>query len=179
MSLPVYGHSSYLLPLLIKINSDSSHLKIRHRRSPRSFDHCPVQARLTQMPTFRLSLKPSSIRLFPCSSDTAPSSSCGISALQPQSTRSLPPSSRQMKYALLSLNTRSLLSLARCRTPIPSRRRSRSLKTREEDMVRHEAAEALGGIATDEADEVLPVLRKWAAKDDAPRVVREGLCGGD
>ena len=33
-------------------------------------------------------------------------------------------------------------------------------------MVRHEAAEALGGIAT---DEVLPVLRKWAAKDDAPR----------
>ena len=46
-------------------------------------------------------------------------------------------------------------------------------------MVRHEAAEALGGIATDEADEVLPVLRKWAAKGDAPRVVREGLCGGD
>ena len=41
---------------------------------------------------------------------------------------------------------------------------------REEEMVRHEAAEALGGIA---ADEVLPVLRKWAAKDDAPRVVRE------
>ena len=41
---------------------------------------------------------------------------------------------------------------------------------REEKMVRHEAAEALGGIAT---DEVLPMLRKWAAKDDAPRVVRE------
>jgi deoxyhypusine monooxygenase len=41
---------------------------------------------------------------------------------------------------------------------------------REEDMVRHEAAEALGGIAT---DEVLPVLRRWAAKEDAPRVVRE------
>ena len=41
---------------------------------------------------------------------------------------------------------------------------------REEEMVRHEAAEALGGIAT---EEVLPVLRKWAAKDDAPRVVRE------
>ena len=41
---------------------------------------------------------------------------------------------------------------------------------REEEMVRHEAAEVLGGIAT---DEVLPALRKWAAKDDAPRVVRE------
>jgi len=41
---------------------------------------------------------------------------------------------------------------------------------REEEMVRHEAAEALGGIAT---DEVLPMLRKWAVKDDAPRVVRE------
>ncbi len=53
--------------------------------------------------------------------------------------------------------------------PIPSRRCSRSLKTREEEMVR-EAAEGLGGIATESA---LPVLRKWAAKDDAPRVVRE------
>jgi len=41
---------------------------------------------------------------------------------------------------------------------------------REEEMVRHEAAEALGGIAT---DEVLPVLRKWAAKGDVPRMVRE------
>jgi len=41
---------------------------------------------------------------------------------------------------------------------------------REEEMVRHEAAEALGGIAT---DEILPVLRKWAAKEDAPRVVKE------
>ena len=41
---------------------------------------------------------------------------------------------------------------------------------REEEMVRHEAAEALGGIAT---EEVLPVLRQWAAKEDAPRVVRE------
>ena len=37
-------------------------------------------------------------------------------------------------------------------------------------MVHHGAAEALGGIAT---DKVLPVLRKWAVKDDAPRVVRE------
>ena len=44
---------------------------------------------------------------------------------------------------------------------------------REEKMVRREAAEALGGIAT---DEVLPMLRKWAVKDDAPRVVRES-CG--
>ncbi len=32
-------------------------------------------------------------------------------------------------------------------------------------MVRHEAAEALGGIVT---DEVLPVLRKWAAKMTHP-----------
>lgn len=37
-------------------------------------------------------------------------------------------------------------------------------------MVRHEAAEALGGIAT---PEVLPHLREWMDKDDAPRVVRE------
>ena len=41
---------------------------------------------------------------------------------------------------------------------------------REAEMVRHEAAEALGGIAT---EEVLPVLRQWAGKEDAPRVVRE------
>jgi len=41
---------------------------------------------------------------------------------------------------------------------------------REEEMVRQEAAETLGGIAT---DSVLPVLRKWAAKNDAPRMVRE------
>ncbi|GAA5852684.1 hypothetical protein JCM9279_004953 [Rhodotorula babjevae] len=40
----------------------------------------------------------------------------------------------------------------------------------EEDMVRHEAAEALGGIATDEC---LPVLREFAASDEVPRVVRE------
>jgi len=37
-------------------------------------------------------------------------------------------------------------------------------------MVRHEAAEALGGIAT---PEVLPHLREWMDRDDAPRVVRE------
>jgi len=37
-------------------------------------------------------------------------------------------------------------------------------------MVRHEAAEALGGIAT---PEVLPHLREWMHKEDAPRVVRE------
>jgi deoxyhypusine monooxygenase len=35
-------------------------------------------------------------------------------------------------------------------------------------MVRHEAAEALGSIAT---DDVLPVLREYAQK--GPRVVRE------
>ncbi|CAE6470952.1 unnamed protein product [Rhizoctonia solani] len=40
----------------------------------------------------------------------------------------------------------------------------------EDEMVRHEAAEALGGIAT---PEVLPVLREWASKPDVPRVVRE------
>lgn len=37
-------------------------------------------------------------------------------------------------------------------------------------MVRHEAAEALGGIAT---PEVLPHLKEWMAKPNAPRVVRE------
>jgi deoxyhypusine monooxygenase len=51
-------------------------------------------------------------------------------------------------------------------------------------MVRHEAAEALGGIASDgfegdPLDEALPsggvlgVLRDWAVKEDAPEVVRE------
>lgn len=56
----------------------------------------------------------------------------------------------------------------------------------EEEMVRHEAAEALGGIASDGADEeiheddeklpeggVLAILREWAAKESAPQVVRE------
>lgn len=37
-------------------------------------------------------------------------------------------------------------------------------------MVRHEAAEALGSIAT---DEVLPVLEEWREREDSPRVVRE------
>ena len=37
-------------------------------------------------------------------------------------------------------------------------------------MVRHEAAEALGGIAT---PEVLPHLKEWMKRPDAPRVVRE------
>jgi hypothetical protein len=48
-------------------------------------------------------------------------------------------------------------------------------------MVRHEAAEALGGIASDGAEEVegekgedvLQILREWAVKEDAPIVVRE------
>jgi len=40
----------------------------------------------------------------------------------------------------------------------------------ENEMVRHEAAEALGGIATEEC---LPVLRKWMNKKDAPQIVRE------
>jgi deoxyhypusine monooxygenase len=37
-------------------------------------------------------------------------------------------------------------------------------------MVRHEAAEALGGIGT---PEVLPHLREWMERDDSPQVVRE------
>jgi deoxyhypusine monooxygenase len=43
-------------------------------------------------------------------------------------------------------------------------------RDKEEDMVRHEAAEALGGIATDEC---LPILREFAEREDIPRVVRE------
>jgi len=42
--------------------------------------------------------------------------------------------------------------------------------TSESDMVRHEAAEALGGIAT---PEVLPHLKEWMTREDSPRVVRE------
>ncbi|KAI9573627.1 armadillo-type protein [Boletus coccyginus] len=38
------------------------------------------------------------------------------------------------------------------------------------DMVRHEAAEALGGIAT---PEVLPHLKEWMVREDSPTVVRE------
>ena len=37
-------------------------------------------------------------------------------------------------------------------------------------MVRHEAAEALGGIAT---PEVLPYLKEYMTREDAPVVVRE------
>lgn len=37
-------------------------------------------------------------------------------------------------------------------------------------MVRHEAAEALGGIATDEC---FPILQEYAKRMDVPRVVRE------
>ncbi|OAX34413.1 ARM repeat-containing protein [Rhizopogon vinicolor AM-OR11-026] len=40
----------------------------------------------------------------------------------------------------------------------------------ESDMVRHEAAEALGGIAT---PEVLPHLKEWMTREDSPRVVKE------
>ena len=42
-------------------------------------------------------------------------------------------------------------------------------------MVRHEAAEALGAITSDEKDgqEVLTVLREWSAKKDAPLVVKQ------
>ncbi|KAI5481836.1 deoxyhypusine monooxygenase [Pseudohyphozyma bogoriensis] len=41
---------------------------------------------------------------------------------------------------------------------------------KEEDMVRHEAAEALGSVGTQEC---LPILKEFATKEDAPRVVRE------
>ena len=113
-----------LLPLLVDLNffflADNSYLKIQHLR--RSFDHRPVQARPTQTPMFWLLLKPSSTRLFPCSSGTGPSSPCEISALRPRSMRSPQPCSRKMKSALSSLSMRSLSSLARCRTLIPSRR---------------------------------------------------------
>ena len=37
-------------------------------------------------------------------------------------------------------------------------------------MVRHEAAEALGGIGT---PEVLPYLKEYMTREDAPVVVRE------
>ncbi|OCF30701.1 deoxyhypusine hydroxylase [Kwoniella heveanensis CBS 569] len=66
---------------------------------------------------------------------------------------------------------------------------SRLRDAQEDDMVRHEAAEALGGIASDgvegedqaalPVDQQLPsggvlaVLREWAVKQDAPIVVRE------
>ncbi|KAF8465814.1 armadillo-type protein [Gautieria morchelliformis] len=51
---------------------------------------------------------------------------------------------------------------------------------RESSMVRHEAAEALGGIvgeaprdADSEPVDVLAVLKEWSQREDAPRVVRE------
>lgn len=45
----------------------------------------------------------------------------------------------------------------------------------EHEMVRHEAAEALGGIAEpgQEGERVLEVLKTWAEAPDTPRVVRE------
>lgn len=42
--------------------------------------------------------------------------------------------------------------------------------SQESDMVRHEAAEALGGIAT---PEVLPYLKEYMTREDAPIVVKE------
>jgi hypothetical protein len=38
------------------------------------------------------------------------------------------------------------------------------------DMVRHEAAEALGGIG---APDLKPILEEWAKRQDAPQVIRE------
>ena len=43
---------------------------------------------------------------------------------------------------------------------------------REAEKVRHEAAEALGGIGGDD-DGSLKALRVWAVKEGCPRVVRE------
>lgn len=40
----------------------------------------------------------------------------------------------------------------------------------ESDMVRHEAAEALGGIGSEEC---LPHLQEWAKREDSPTVVME------
>lgn len=40
----------------------------------------------------------------------------------------------------------------------------------EDEMVRHEAAEALGSIAQ---DDLMPLLQEWANKPDCPQVVRE------
>jgi deoxyhypusine monooxygenase len=47
--------------------------------------------------------------------------------------------------------------------------------TQEGDMVRHEAAEALGAITSDEKDgqEVLRVLREWSQKEGVPLVVKQ------
>ena len=42
--------------------------------------------------------------------------------------------------------------------------------TSESEMVRHEAAEALGGIAT---PEVLPHLKTWYERKDSPNVVKD------
>lgn len=37
-------------------------------------------------------------------------------------------------------------------------------------MVRHEAAEALGSIAS---DDVMPLLQEWVTRKDSPQVVAE------
>jgi deoxyhypusine monooxygenase len=44
----------------------------------------------------------------------------------------------------------------------------------ESEMVHHEAADALGGIATDGC---LPVLKKWVAKEDDQREVSTRISG--
>lgn len=49
---------------------------------------------------------------------------------------------------------------------------------KEHEMVRHEAAEALGAVAEEEEEgdehaEVLRELKRWAEDEKAPRVVRE------
>ena len=72
-------------------------LKIQHRHRPRPSSRSNTEADVSTL------LKPSSIRLFPSSSDTEPSLPCVISALRLRSTRSLQPCSRRMKSALYSL----------------------------------------------------------------------------
>ena len=111
------------------------------------------------------SLKPSSIRLFPCSSDTGPSSPWLILALRPRSTRLLQSYSRQRKSARSYLNMRSLLSWPDV-GPYSGPALLKVLEDETEgEMVRHGAAEAHGGSVT---DSVLPVLRKWALKTTHP-----------
>jgi len=98
--------------------ADSSHLKIWHRPClRRSFDCRPVLARLTQTQTFRLLLKPSSIRFFPCSSDTGQLFTCVISALRPRSTALSSACSRRMKSALPSLKHAVALSYGQLSGP--------------------------------------------------------------
>ena len=127
-----------------------------------------VQARLTQRPTFRLSLKPSLNRLFPYSSGTGPSSPCEASALQARSTRSLQPCSRRMKSALPSLKRAVAVVFGQMSDPRSVPALLKVLKTREKKK-----------WCTTKRRRLLVELprtrscRCCEARDDAPRMVRE------